>query len=131
MGRRFSCVVVVRWKEIGRVAVAVGTRHASSLQKRDSRKLPGWEPYPPGGRVGVGPVVAVGWAVTAVLLVVLVGLILVPVMLVVTLLWPMAIVLLPIVQVVYGCYAAAETYNGRSFRYRWIADLVDRYQAQT
>jgi hypothetical protein len=34
---------------------------------------------------------------------------------------------LPIAQVVYGCYAAAETYNGRPFRYYWIADLIDRY----
>jgi uncharacterized Tic20 family protein len=71
-----------------------------------------------------------GWAVTAVLLIVLVGLILIPVMLIVTVLWPTALVLLPIVQLVYGCYAAAETYNGRPFRYRWIADLIDRYQAQ-
>jgi len=71
-----------------------------------------------------------GWAVTAVLLIVLVGLILIPVMLIVTVVWPMALVLLPIVQLVYGCYAAAETYNGRPFRYRWIADLIDRYQAQ-
>ena len=72
----------------------------------------------------------VGWAVTAVLLIVLVGLILIPVMLIVTVLWPMALVLLPIIQLVYGCYAAAEAYNGRPFRYRWIADLIDRYQAQ-
>lgn len=71
-----------------------------------------------------------GWAVTAVLLIVLVGLILIPVMLIVTVVWPMALVLLPIVQLVYGCYAAAETYNGRPFRYRWIADLIDRYQSQ-
>ena len=75
-------------------------------------------------------VITLGWVVTALLLVVLVGLILVPVMLILTVLWPAAIVLLPIVQVVYGCYAAAEAYNGRPFRYRWIADLVDRYQSQ-
>jgi uncharacterized Tic20 family protein len=74
--------------------------------------------------------VTVGWIVSAVLLVVLVGLILVPIMLILTLLWIVGIVALPIAQVVYGCYAAAETYNGRPFRYRWIADLIDRYQAQ-
>lgn len=74
--------------------------------------------------------VALGWAVSAVLLVVLVGLILVPVMVLLSLLWLVGLVGLPIAQLVYGCYAAAETYNGRPFRYRWIADLIDRYQAQ-
>jgi uncharacterized Tic20 family protein len=74
--------------------------------------------------------VAVGWAVSAVLVVVLVGLLLLPVMQIVTVLWGAGVVALPIVQVVYGCYAALETYNGRPFRYWWIADLIDRYQAQ-
>jgi len=74
--------------------------------------------------------VAVGWTVSAILVIVLVGLILLPVMLVVTLLWVVAVVALPILQVVYGCYAALEAYNGRPFRYWWIADLIDRYQAQ-
>lgn len=75
--------------------------------------------------------VALGWVVSAALVVVLVGLILMPVMLVVTLLWVIALVALPIAQVVYGCYAALEAQNGRPFRYWWIADLIDRYQAQT
>jgi uncharacterized Tic20 family protein len=74
--------------------------------------------------------VAVGWAVSAVLVIVLVGLLLLPVMLIVTVLWVAAVVALPIAQVVYGCFAALEAYNGRPFRYLWIADLVDRYQAQ-
>jgi uncharacterized Tic20 family protein len=74
--------------------------------------------------------VAAGWVVSAVLVVVLVGLILLPVMLIVTVLWAAGLVALPIVQVVYGCYAALETYNGRPFRYRWVADAIDRYQAQ-
>lgn len=74
--------------------------------------------------------VAVGWTVSAILVIVLVGLLLLPVMLVVTLLWVVAVVALPIAQVVYGCYAALEAHNGRLFRYWWIADLIDRYQAQ-
>lgn len=61
--------------------------------------------------------IALGWAVSAVLVVVLVGLILLPVMLIVTLVWIMAIVALPIAMVVYGCYGALEAHNGRSFRY--------------
>jgi uncharacterized Tic20 family protein len=72
----------------------------------------------------------VGWAVSAVLVIVFVGLILMPAMLIVTLAWVVAIVALPIAQMVYGCYAALEAYNGRPFRYRWIADGIDRYQAQ-
>jgi uncharacterized Tic20 family protein len=74
--------------------------------------------------------VAVGWAVSAVLVVVLIGLILLPVMLIVTLVWVAAVIALPIVMVVYGCYAALEAYNGRPFRYLWVADLIDRYQTQ-
>jgi uncharacterized Tic20 family protein len=72
----------------------------------------------------------VGWLVTGVLTVVLIGVLLIPFALILTLLFAVAIVGLPIAQVVYGCYAAVEAYNGRPFRYRWIADLVDRYQAQ-
>ncbi len=75
-------------------------------------------------------VIAIGWAVSIVLVAVLVGVILMPVMLIVTLLWVIAIVGLPIAQVIYGCYAALEANNGRPFRYRWIADLIDRYLAQ-
>ena len=74
--------------------------------------------------------VAVGWAVSAVLVIVLIGLLLLVVMLIVTLLWGAALIVLPIAQVVYGCYAALETYNGRPFRYWQIADVIDRYQAQ-
>ena len=74
--------------------------------------------------------VAVGWAVSAVLVIVLIGLVLLVVMAIVTLLWGAAIIALPIAQVIYGCYAALEAYNGRPFRYWWVADVIDRYQAQ-
>lgn len=74
--------------------------------------------------------VAAGWVVSAVLVILLVGLLLLPVMAIVTLLWGVAIVALPIAQVIYGCYAAVEAYSGRPFRYKWVADQIDRYQAQ-
>lgn len=74
--------------------------------------------------------IAVGWVVSAILVILLVGLILLPLMLIVTLLWVLTIVALPIAQVIYGCYAAIEAYNGRPFRYWWVADLIDRYQSQ-
>lgn len=74
--------------------------------------------------------VAVGWTVSAILSIVLIGLLLMPLMLVLTLLWAAVFVALPIGQVVYGCYAALEAHHGRPFRYWWIADLIDRYQSQ-
>ena len=74
--------------------------------------------------------VAAGWVVSAVLVLVLIGLILLVVMTIVTLVWGAGLVALPIALVVYGCYAALEAYNGRPFRYRWVADMIDRYQAQ-
>jgi uncharacterized Tic20 family protein len=73
---------------------------------------------------------AVGWVVSAVLVIVLIGILLMLVMLVVTLLWAIGLVALPVAAVVYGCYAALEAYNGRPFRYRWVADLIDRYETQ-
>lgn len=75
-------------------------------------------------------IVGVGWAVSAILVIVLIGLVLLPIMLVVTLLWVAGVVALPIAQVVYGCYAALEAYNGRPFRYWWVADMIDRYNRQ-
>jgi uncharacterized Tic20 family protein len=80
--------------------------------------------------VGGTALLVVGWLVSGVLVLVLVGVLLVPVMLILTVLLVVALVALPIVWVVYGCYAALETYNGRPFRYAYISDLVDRYEAQ-
>jgi uncharacterized Tic20 family protein len=80
--------------------------------------------------VGGTVLLVVGWLVSGVLVLVLVGVLLIPVMLILTVLLVVALVALPIVWVVYGCYAALETYNGRPFRYAYISDLVDRYEAQ-
>jgi uncharacterized Tic20 family protein len=73
----------------------------------------------------------VGAVVGAVLTIVLVGLLLLLVVALLAVVWGAAIIALPIAQVVYGCYAAAETYNGRPFRYRWIADLIGRHLTQS
>lgn len=80
--------------------------------------------------VGGTVLLVVGWVVSAVLVLVLVGVLLIPVMLVLTILLVVALVALPIVWVIYGCYAALETYSGRPFRYAYISDLMDRYEAQ-
>jgi uncharacterized Tic20 family protein len=73
---------------------------------------------------------AVGAVVGAVLTIVLVGLLVLLAVAALAVVWGAAVVVLPVAQVIYGCYAAAETYNGRPFRYRWIADLTDRYLVQ-
>ena len=80
--------------------------------------------------VGGAILLTVAWVASALLVLVLVGLILLPLVLILTLLWVVVVVGLPIAQVVYGCYAAVETYNGRSFRYRWVADLMDQYMGK-
>lgn len=69
------------------------------------------------------------WVVTGLLSAVLIGLLLIPLALVLTLLFVVAVVGLPVAMGIYGAYGASEAYNGRPFRYRWIADLVDRYVA--
>jgi uncharacterized Tic20 family protein len=81
--------------------------------------------------IGGTLLLVVGWLISGVLVLVLIGLLLIPVMVILSVLLVVAVVALPIVWVVYGCYAALETYNGRPFRYWYIADLVDRYEAQT
>lgn len=80
--------------------------------------------------IGGTLLLVVGWSASAVLTVILIGLLLIPIMVVLTVLLVAAVVALPIVMVVYGCYAAAETHNGRPFRYRWVTEMIDRYQAQ-
>jgi uncharacterized Tic20 family protein len=80
--------------------------------------------------VGGAILLTVAWLASALLVLILVGLVLLPLVLILTLLWVVAVVALPIVQVVYGCYAAVETYNGRTFRYRWVADLMDKYMGK-
>jgi uncharacterized Tic20 family protein len=80
--------------------------------------------------IGGTLLLVVGWSASAVLTVILIGLLLMPIMVVLTVLLVAAVVALPIVMVVYGCYAAVETHNGRPFRYRWVTEMIDRYQAQ-
>lgn len=72
--------------------------------------------------------VVVGWTVSGALAAVLIGLCLMPFALLVTLLLVVAVVVLPIAQVVYGLYAAYETYAGRDFRYKWVADWIDQQE---
>lgn len=65
------------------------------------------------------------WIVTALLLVILIGLLLLPLVLVLTIALAAALVLLPFVSLVYGLYAALEVYAGRTFRYWRVADWME------
>ncbi len=76
--------------------------------------------------LGGSILVVVGWTVAGALAAVLIGLCLMPFALIVTLLLVVAVLALPVAQLVYGLYAAYETYQGRDFRYRWIADWIDQ-----
>lgn len=60
-------------------------------------------------------VLAIGWTVTSILSLILVGLLLIPVMLVATL-----------VPIVHQCYAAYKVNQGVDYRYPIVADMVDR-----
>jgi len=70
----------------------------------------------------VGGAVGVTWVVVGVLAAFIVGLCLIPPALVFTLL----LVVIPLAGLVYGLYAAYETYSGREFRYWLVADFLER-----
>jgi uncharacterized Tic20 family protein len=70
--------------------------------------------------VGAGLVIAGIWIVTAVLSVVLVGLLCIPFSLILSLI----LAVLPLVSLVYGVVAAVETSQGKDFRYLWVGDWV-------
>jgi uncharacterized Tic20 family protein len=59
-------------------------------------------------------ILAVGWSVTFVLMFVLIGFLLIPVM-----------VLLSLVPFVHQCYAAYKVYQGVDYRYPIIAHMID------
>jgi len=70
--------------------------------------------------VGAGLVIAGIWIVTAVLSVILVGLLCIPF----SLLLSVLLAVLPLVSLVYGVIAAIETSQGKDFRYLWVGDWV-------
>jgi uncharacterized protein len=70
--------------------------------------------------VGGGLVIAGIWIVTAVLSVILVGLLCIPFSLILTLI----LLALPLISLIYGVVAAIETSQGKDFRYLWVGDWV-------
>jgi uncharacterized Tic20 family protein len=68
------------------------------------------------------------WVITALLLIVLIGFLLLPLVLILTVALPAVLVILPFASLVYGLYGAFEVYSGRPFRYWRVADWVERRQ---
>jgi len=66
--------------------------------------------------VGGGVLIAVGWIVTSLLIVVVIGLCLVP--------FAILLSFLPVIAPVYGVVAAVKTSQGEDFRYWLIGDWV-------
>jgi len=60
-------------------------------------------------------ILAVGWIVTSILMLVFIGFLLIPVM-----------ALASLVPFVHQCYAAYKVYQGVDYRYPFIADMVDK-----
>ena len=65
------------------------------------------------------------WIVTALLLIILIGFLLLPLTLVLTVTLPVLLLLLPFACLVYGLYGAYEVYAGRPFRYWLVADWIE------
>lgn len=70
--------------------------------------------------------VSIAWTVSGVLSAVLVGLLLMPFALVLTLLMVLVLVGAPIVWLGYGLYAAYQVYQGRNFTYWLIGEWIRR-----
>jgi uncharacterized Tic20 family protein len=78
------------------------------------------------GLLVLGLVVLIpAWIVTVLLMVVLIGFLLLPVVLVLTIAVAAALALLPFAALVYGLYGAFEVYGGKRFRYWLVADWIE------
>ena len=71
------------------------------------------------------------WIITVLLMVVLIGFLLLPLTLVLTVALPTALAVMPLVVLVYGLYAALEVYAGREFRYWLVADWIEKRGMQS
>ena len=75
--------------------------------------------------VGGGLALAIGWVVSALLVLVLVGLLLLPVMLVVTLAFALLMVVAPIALGLLALVAAIEVYSGEDYRYPYLGEWLN------
>ncbi len=78
--------------------------------------------------VSIALIVA-GWTVSGALTAILIGLCLMPFAILVTVVFALLILILPLAQLGYGLYAAYETYQGREFRYWLIGKALEKEMA--
>ena len=70
-------------------------------------------------------ILLVVWLITAVLSMLVVGLVLIPVALFITAIAGIILALFPLAGLAYGLAAAWEVYNTDNFRYYWLADWLE------
>jgi uncharacterized Tic20 family protein len=68
----------------------------------------------------------IAWTISGLLSAVLVGLLMMPFALLLTLLVVLLLICIPFAWLSYGLYASYQVYQGRDFRYRWIGEWVER-----
>ncbi|HID62899.1 MAG TPA: DUF4870 domain-containing protein [Anaerolineae bacterium] len=69
--------------------------------------------------------IVAGWTVSGVLTAILIGLCLMPFAVLITVVFALLVLILPLAQLGYGLYAAYETYQGRDFRYWLIGEALE------
>jgi uncharacterized Tic20 family protein len=79
--------------------------------------------------VSIALIVA-GWAVSGALTAILIGLCLMPFALLITVVFALLVLILPLAQLGYGLYAAYETYQGRDFRYWLVGEALEKEMAK-
>jgi uncharacterized Tic20 family protein len=74
--------------------------------------------------------IVAGWTVSGALTAVLIGLCLMPFAVLITVVFALLVLILPLAQLGYGLYAAYETYQGRDFRYWLIGEALEKEMAK-
>ena len=74
--------------------------------------------------------ITAGWAVSAALTAILIGLCLMPFVALITVVFALLVLILPLAQLGYGLYAAYETYQGRDFRYWLVGEALEKEMAK-
>ncbi len=74
--------------------------------------------------------IVAGWTVSGALTAILIGLCLMPFAILLTVVFALLILILPLAQLGYGLYAAYETYQGRDFRYWLVGEALEKEMAK-
>lgn len=74
--------------------------------------------------------IVVGWTVSGALTAILIGLCLMPFAFLITVVFAVLVLILPLAQLGYGLYAAYETYQGHDFRYWLIGEALEKEMAK-